>query len=80
MDLVQTWHDNTLRFDTSLSYLDLDSRSQVCKKATFSAAIFSFDLDGSRCTVETCWRDEPRTHFIPSIQYSRERALLTWFC
>ena len=34
---------------------------------------FSIDLDG-------IWSDEPHTHLISAIQYSRERTLLMWFC
>ena len=39
------------------------------------------DLDGSWCTVETFWYDEPHTHFISSIQFSRGvgDTLLMWF-
>ena len=39
MDLIQTWYDDssccscTLHFDTGLTDLDLDSRSQECEKA-----------------------------------------------
>ena len=40
---------------------------------------FSIDLDGIFYTVETRRCDEPHTHFISSIQYSRERTLLVWF-
>ena len=31
-------------------------------------------------TVETCWCDNLHTHFISSIEYSRERSLHMWFC
>ena len=39
MELIQTWHDDryycTLHFDTSLTYLELDSRSQVQESKIF---------------------------------------------
>ena len=43
--LIQAWYDDryycTLYFDTGQIDLDLDSRSQVCKKAKTSALIIS---------------------------------------
>ena len=37
---------------------------------------FSTDLNGILCTLEICLCDEPHTHFVSSIQYSRERIIL----
>ena len=37
------------------------------------------DLDGICYPVETYWCDKPHTHFVPSIQYSRGKPILTWF-
>ena len=37
---------------------------------------FSIDFDGLWYTAETCWCDEPHTHFIWSIQYSRDKPYL----
>ena len=67
--MIQTWYDDiydcTLHFDTSLIHLDLDSRSQECKKAKTSPPMtsqFSIDLNGMWYIVETYWCDQPRTH------------------
>ena len=67
---------------TSLTDLDLDSRSQECRKTKTSPSIISqsFQSVWMDFGVETCWCDEPHTHFILAIQYSRERTLLIWFC
>ena len=60
--------DTIVHFYTSLIDLDLDSRSQECKKAKnfcFSyLTVFSINLDGICYTVKTCWCDELHTHFI----------------
>ena len=40
-----------------------------------SISQFLIDLDGGWYTVETCFCDEPYTHFISSVQFSRERTL-----
>ena len=49
INLAQTWYDDryycTLRFDTSLSDLDLNSRSQECEQVKSSAPIGSQSLD-----------------------------------
>ena len=77
------WYDDryfqTPHFDTSLIDFDLDSRSQECKKAKTSVPIIWIDLDGIWYTIELCCCDEPQTHFISSVQYSRERTLVMWF-
>ena len=58
--LVQTLYDDReywiLRFNTSLIDLDLDSRSQVCKKAKTSTPI--------QYAVETCWSNKSHAHSI----------------
>ena len=48
-------------------------------KSLYPSCVTKFPnkLDGIWNTVETCWCGEPHTHFILSIQYLRERTLLT---
>ena len=56
----------TLYIDTSLTDLDLDSRSQNVKLLC-QLSQFSTDLNEIWCTIETCWCDKPHTQFILSI-------------
>ena len=80
MHFSQTWYGNryycTLHDDTALIDLDLAPRSQEDKKAKSSVHSISQSLNGIWCTVQTCWCNEPHTHYISFIQYSRERTLL----
>ena len=69
MDFFPIWCDNrcycTLHFDTNLIDLDVDSRSQQCKKTKTSAPTipqFSIDFSGMWYTVETCWCGEAHSH------------------
>ena len=45
MDLIKTWYDDryysTLHFDANLIQLDLDSRSQECKKSKTCVSVIS---------------------------------------
>ena len=67
MCLAQIWYNDrnccyrTLHLDTSLSDLDLHSRSQGPERAENVPVIsqFSIDLYQIWCTVETCWCHEP---------------------
>ena len=36
---------------------------------------FTIKLDRIWYAVETCWCDQPHSHFISSVQYSRDRPL-----
>ena len=49
----------------------------VRKSKTFCANLSQClsHLNGIWCTIETCGCDEPHTHFILSIEYSRKRTL-----
>ena len=90
MDLIQTLYDDecycTVHFDTSLIELDLDSRSQECKKTKQNETKkvcanyltkFSLDLNGIWSTRETCWCDELHIHlFCPFGIQGREPHIM----
>ena len=87
INLIQTGYDDRyfsiLHFDTSLIDLELDSRSQECKKAKSSAPIISksvIDLRSIWYTGETCWYDEPHTLlFRPfNIQWRDPYFVISW--
>ena len=69
----------TLHIDTSLSDLDLHSRSQGCEKTRTSASIIrqssSIDLDEIWYTVTTRWFDESQSHFVSSNILSRKKSV-----
>ena len=48
MDLIQNWNDDryycALHFDISLADLDLESRSQVCRKAKTAAPVIELGV------------------------------------